>query len=140
MIYIACVILGFLLAVLLSSSQELISSIVKTYKDRRYNKLKNGVPKRVVQLRNFSDLRKYKEYPLYINGEVLEYTKGAWWGDVITYMRYFNASGSLYVTDKVIPTFKDIKGIRRHRKVLGVSDDPSRFGSVSVVSAIIEVY
>ena len=140
MSYVACILVGFMLAVLLFSSQELIESIINWYNERRFNKLKNGVPKRVVHLRNFTDLRKYKDFPLYINGEVFTYAKNAWWGGTITYMRYSNTNGSLYITDKVIPTYKDIRGIQSYRKVLGASDDSCKFGRVTVVSAIVEVY
>ena len=137
---LAGILIGFGFVLVLFTSQELMESIINWHKERRFNKLKNGVPKRVVQLRNFTDLRKYKDFPLYINGEVFTHVNNAWWGYAITYMRYFNTNGSLYITDKVIPTYKDIRGIQRYRKLLGVSDNSCKFGRVTVVSAIVEVY
>ncbi len=64
------VVAGFILALLMVNSYNIKQWFKKKIADRRYNKLANGIPKRVVGIRDFHNVWWNKDYPFYIEGKV----------------------------------------------------------------------
>lgn len=142
MIYVICGLAGFLLAVFLYNFDDIKRNRKNKKIAKRYKRLRNGVPKRVVHLTDFDDLWDYRHYPLSINGETFSVELFQWWhcNDEYKTLLDINDKSVGYIRGGVDSRGYDNKGKMNYVYGLRLSQSPNAHGKRIRVSAVIEIY
>ena len=143
MIYVICGLAGFLLAVFFYNFDDIKRNRKRKRIAKRYERLRRGIPKRIVHLSTWDDLWDYKHYPISINGKTFAISRYEWW------LRYEDGCKQLldtdgqsigYIASRTDRSWFNEQGKLRFIKSLGLSQSPSAYGKRIIVSAVIETY
>lgn len=135
---------GIIIGIFINNLAEIKHAIKRHYQDKRYKKLLNGIPKRVMQLNSFYDAFDYRYHAFYINGQVLGFgAKNA---------RYFHCNDESmmlfdkhgkkagYLTTSIVRSHRLAKNKWQHEKALVVTENPNFLGRRVNVDVILDIY
>ena len=142
MFYLLAAISGFLLAVFFVSYDDLKQKYKRKRIIKRYKKLANGTPKKVVFLTSWYDVWEYRNYPLYVNGQVLGIERFYWWhcNDEYKYLVDSEGNKSGCLIRQLTRSIKNKNGRWDHTWGLAISTGPNFLGQRIKPSAVIDVY
>lgn len=143
MIYVICGLAGFLLAVFFYNFDDIKRNRKNKKIAKRYKRLRNGVPKRVVHLTDWDDLWRYRQYPISINGNTLAVSRYEWWhcnDDTWKTLLDLDGQSIGYITSRTDKRCYDSQGKMFFIRSLGLSQVPSAYGKRIMACAVIEVY
>lgn len=143
MIYILCGLAGFSLAVFLYNFDDIKRKRKRKKIAKRYERLRRGIPKRVVHLSTWNDLFNHRYNPISINGKTFKICHYEWWhcNDERTKMLHDTAGiFAGYINITADRRCYDDKGKQYFIYSLRLSQSPSCFGKRIKVSAVVDVY
>lgn len=141
--YVVAFVFGCLFVILLASKDDIMRRWEKRRINRRYERLLNGTPKQTVFLTSFEQMRKYRDYPFYIDGNVYGVRPSCFWRwDCSRHVILEDNAGKIlgYVNEIVLSRHVDSNGKVNYKRGISVSENPTQLGKLIYPSAVIEVY
>jgi hypothetical protein len=133
---------GLIIGLFIPFSSEISRGIKQRKKDKRYKKLMNGTPKQVINIKHFDQLYRYRNYPLYINGQVLGPRRLDGWhcNDEGKYLVDKNGDKAGYITSNIVRSKRLAKNRFRHYRKIVITENPTFLGKQINVSVVTQVY
>ena len=143
MIYVLCGLAGFSLAVFLYNFDDIKRKRKRKKIAKRYERLRRGIPKRVVQLTTWDDLVDYRNYPISINDKTFSISGYERWhcnDELWKPVLDIDGKPAGYITQCTDKRCFDDEGKMYFIYSLRLSQSPSAYGKRKRVSAVVEVY
>lgn len=142
--YVVAFVFGCLFVILLASKDDIMRRWEKRRINRRYERLLNGISKRTVFITSFDQMRKYREYPFYIDGKVYGCRPSYSWlwdrDDPYAILEDKDGKTLGYVHEILISRHVGDDGKVKYKRGISVSENPTQLGKRIYPSAVIEVY
>ncbi|EJS1626319.1 hypothetical protein NXA67_003214 [Vibrio cholerae] len=142
--YVVAFVLGLMIMFLLAAREDIKTRFQKRRINRRYERLLNGIPKRTVFLTSFDQMRKYREYPFYINGKVYGVSTSRRWywhcNEIDVLLEDKNGKTLGYAHEILISRHVGDDGKVKYKRGISLSEHPTQLGKRIYPSAVIEVY
>lgn len=142
--YVVAFVLGLMIMFLLAAREDIKIRFQKRRINRRYERLLNGIPKRTVFLTSFEQMRKYREYPFYIDGKVygVSTSRRWYWHCNETEVLLEDKDGKTlgYAQEILLRRHIGDDGEVKYKRGISVSEWPTQLGKRIYPSAVIEVY
>lgn len=135
---VCCLFIGLLIPLL----PEIKSNVKRRQLKKRYDKLLNGIPKRVVRINDFHHAWEYRDYPFYINGQSVGIGSPGWWhcNDESKQLYDIKRKPFGYLTRQIQGSKQLGKNKWRHTWILALTNNPNLLGKKAEVSAIVAVH
>lgn len=142
--YVVAFFLGCLFVILLASKDEIMRRWKKRRINRRYERLLNGTPKQTVFLTSFEQMRKYRDYPFYIDGNIYGVRPSYFWlwdrDDPHILLEDKDGKTLGYVKEILLSRHVDSNFKVNYKRGISVSEKPTQLGKQIYPSAVTEVY
>jgi hypothetical protein len=130
------------IGIVLTQVNEIKQNYRKQKDIKRYKRLMQGIPKRVVALNHWGDIWRYRKYPLYINGKVLGIHSFYVWHINDDRQRLIGSDGKTagYLVKQIVSSKRKTSGTWKHSWGIAIAKKHNTLGDIVQPSAVVDVY